>query len=392
MQDNSYDRLAVAASSHSQSKDISPEIHEWNAKITIGAYGNNDMKFNHELDLSLRRSKNGSAFSQYLNKLVNRVALGSTNLPIVEGGGEFEKNLNGEVPCVDKACNLENRKPAQGSLDMMISLVDTRFGQSKCIPSHPHWRVVHAPILFRGVGFENVRIECINLNQEPYCTEFGPSLGPSPSSVVQNKPFILVDSFQQGNISLATNRSVTTGSLCNGGTLTHHHSTNYGSISGSNGDVNHVAITRHTEGKSLQNISQYDVRICRYRRTFGICISYSAPTRSGCLKVVENNYCASKRGGVCCLSTLNIVFAIIFGLLALFLGSSLLTLGSSCSLLLFWCYELSSWGLVILYGGTAFFLRRKAATILDEVGSGSRNLGLEMLESNPLDATPEVEM
>ncbi|KAK9274371.1 hypothetical protein L1049_019185 [Liquidambar formosana] len=122
-----------------------------------------------------------------------------------------------------------------------------------------------------------------------------------------------------------------------------------------------------------------------------VAVAYSAPTRHGCLKVVENNYCASKRGGVRCLSILNLVFAIIFGLLAVFLGSSLLTLGSSCSLPLFWCYEIASWGLVILYGGTAFFLRRKAAVILDESDFAGRNLGLEMLEASPLAVTPEVE-
>ena len=96
-------------------------------------------------------------------------------------------------------------------------------------------------------------------------------------------------------------------------------------------------------------------------------------------------------GGVRCLSILNMVFAIIFGLLALFLGSSLLTLGSSCSLPLFWCYEIASWGLVILYAGTAIFLRRRATVILDEGEFGSRNLGLEMLEANPLEVTPDVE-
>uniref|UniRef100_A0A5B7B1I5 Transmembrane protein n=1 Tax=Davidia involucrata TaxID=16924 RepID=A0A5B7B1I5_DAVIN len=124
----------------------------------------------------------------------------------------------------------------------------------------------------------------------------------------------------------------------------------------------------------------------------GIMVAYTAPTRHGCLKVVENNYCASKRGGVRCLSILNVVFAIIFGLLALFLGSSLLALESGCSLLLFWCYEIASWGLVILYGGTAFFLRRKAAVILDESDFAGRNIGLEMLEANPVEVvTPEVE-
>ncbi|KAI3825482.1 hypothetical protein L1987_06972 [Smallanthus sonchifolius] len=123
----------------------------------------------------------------------------------------------------------------------------------------------------------------------------------------------------------------------------------------------------------------------------GITVSYSAPTRHGCLKVVENNYCASKRGGVRCLSILNLVFGIIFGLLALFLGSTLLTLGSKCSIPLFWCYEITSWGLVILYGGTAFHLRRKAATVLlDETDFANRNLGLEMLEAE-FTPGPDVE-
>ena len=92
-----------------------------------------------------------------------------------------------------------------------------------------------------------------------------------------------------------------------------------------------------------------------------------------------------------CLSILNSVFAIIFGLLALFLGSSLLTLGSSCSLPLFWCYEIATWGLVILYAVTAIFLRRKAALILDESDFGGRNLGLEMLEANTMVVTPDLE-
>lgn len=123
----------------------------------------------------------------------------------------------------------------------------------------------------------------------------------------------------------------------------------------------------------------------------GIIVAYAAPARHGCLKVVENNYCASRRGGVRCLSILNIVFAVIFGLLAVFLGSTLLTAGSSCAVPLFWCYEIASWGLVILYGGTAFFLRRRAAVILDECNFGGRNIGVEMLEANPVEITPEVE-
>ena len=46
--------------------------------------------------------------------------------------------------------------------------------------------------------------------------------------------------------------------------------------------------------------------------------------------------------------------------------------------------------MVILYGGTAFFLRRRAAAILDEGDFGGRNLGLEMLE-NPVEVSQEVE-
>lgn len=45
-----------------------------------------------------------------------------------------------------------------------------------------------------------------------------------------------------------------------------------------------------------------------------------------------------------------------------------------------------------MHGGAAFYLRRSAAVILDESESaGGRNIGLEMLEANPTEVTPEVE-
>ncbi|KAL8171667.1 hypothetical protein V2J09_023471 [Rumex salicifolius] len=96
-------------------------------------------------------------------------------------------------------------------------------------------------------------------------------------------------------------------------------------------------------------------------------------------------------GGLRCLAILNSVFALIFFLLALFLGSSLLTVGSSCTLPLFWCYEITTWGLVILHGGTAFSLRKRANAIPDGADSSGRYMGLEMLEANPLEITPDVE-
>lgn len=124
----------------------------------------------------------------------------------------------------------------------------------------------------------------------------------------------------------------------------------------------------------------------------GIAVAYSAPKRHGCLKIVENNYCTSKRGGVRCLAILNVVFAVIFAFCALLLGPTILTQESDCSSILFWCYEVMCWGLVILSGGAAFFLRRKAAVILDEGEHyGSLTVGLEMLEAPPQLSQAELE-
>ncbi|KAI3738083.1 hypothetical protein L2E82_28101 [Cichorium intybus] len=127
----------------------------------------------------------------------------------------------------------------------------------------------------------------------------------------------------------------------------------------------------------------------------GMTVAYTAPTRHACLKVVENNYCAPVRGGVRCLFFFNSMFAIIFGVLAIFLGLILLTSGSSCSIPLFWCYEVQMWGLVSLYGVTASLLRRKAATILDDgdIDGNNQIIGVEMLEfnDNEMVLTPDVE-
>ena len=110
------------------------------------------------------------------------------------------------------------------------------------------------------------------------------------------------------------------------------------------------------------------------------------------LKDCGKLFCALKRGGVRCLATLNVSFAAVFVLLALFLGSTILTLESDCSVTLFWCYEVVCWGLVVIFGGTAFFLRRKAAVILDEGEYyGSHTIGLEMLEATPQLPQAEIE-
>lgn len=47
--------------------------------------------------------------------------------------------------------------------------------------------------------------------------------------------------------------------------------------------------------------------------------------------------------------------------------------------------------MVILHAGAGFFLRRKAALVLDGGDSGGRNTGLEMLEANYTEVTPDVE-
>lgn len=237
------------------------------------------------------------------------MALGPANLPTVER--EFEKSPDGDVSCAVKSHNLDTRNPAQGSLNKVLSLADAQSGQLECVPSHPQRRVVPAPIPVSGVRFENLSTEWSSMYPQAYCTQSGPSPGPSPSTVAQRGPFLRVNSFQQsscgndglecakdtpdhiasnssnqsqqnynhdfkfdsvedkGHVSPATDRSVTS-SLCNGGTLTHLHSTDYGSISGSNGNVNHVAVTRHTGEKSSveessQRSIQREVALAKFR-------------------------------------------------------------------------------------------------------------------------------
>jgi hypothetical protein len=97
-------------------------------------------------------------------------------------------------------------------------------------------------------------------------------------------------------------------------------------------------------------------------------------------------------GGVGCLATLNVSFAVVFGLFALFLGSSILTLQTDCSVTLFWCYEMISWSFVLLYGCTFLFLRRKAAVILDDGEFyGARTVGMELLEGYVDPPSPGME-
>ncbi|KAL6556615.1 hypothetical protein OROGR_005903 [Orobanche gracilis] len=89
----------------------------------------------------------------------------------------------------------------------------------------------------------------------------------------------------------------------------------------------------------------------------GITVAYTAPARHGCLKVVENNYCVSRRA-------------------APYLYSGAMNCGMG--------FGRSPWG-------AAFFFRRKAAVLLDESDFSGRNIGLEMLETNPTEVTPDVE-
>lgn len=100
--------------------------------------------------------------------------------------------------------------------------------------------------------------------------------------------------------------------------------------------------------------------------------------------------CLAGAGGVRCLATLNVSFMIAFVLLSIFLGCFVLSLGTSCSIALFWCYEVACWGLVILLASTAFFLQRKTAVIMD-LGEycGHRERGVELLEAIPV--IPEMD-
>lgn len=123
----------------------------------------------------------------------------------------------------------------------------------------------------------------------------------------------------------------------------------------------------------------------------GISVIYVAPERHSCLKVVEYDCCASKRGSVRCLLTLNLIFMTTFMILSVVLGLFTLGLGTSCAVTLFWCYEVACWGLVILLGATAFVLHRKAAVIIEagEYYYGHHERGVELLEAIPI--LPDIE-
>jgi hypothetical protein len=122
----------------------------------------------------------------------------------------------------------------------------------------------------------------------------------------------------------------------------------------------------------------------------GISVAYTAPNRHSCLRVVENDCCAARRGGVRCLSKLNLSFMITYVLLSIFMGIFILRLGTSCSIALFWCYEVACWGMIILLGATAWLLQRKAAVIMD-AGEyyGHHERGVELLEAMAI--TPDME-
>ncbi|KAH7446045.1 hypothetical protein KP509_01G035100 [Ceratopteris richardii] len=84
--------------------------------------------------------------------------------------------------------------------------------------------------------------------------------------------------------------------------------------------------------------------------------------------------------GFTCLATINVSFSILFTLMALFLGSSILTLKTGCSQTMFWCHEMICRGFAFLYGGTYFSLWRKVVVIMDEGEYyASRTMGMELL-------------
>ncbi|KAH7289932.1 hypothetical protein KP509_30G024500 [Ceratopteris richardii] len=121
----------------------------------------------------------------------------------------------------------------------------------------------------------------------------------------------------------------------------------------------------------------------------GILVAYSAPETHACVKVVENNCCASRKGGVHCLAIVNLSFAIVFALMGLFLGSTILTLQTDCSPTLFLCYEMICWSFFFLYGGTFIFLRHNAAVIMSEGDFyGNRTMDIELLEGSNILPSP----
>lgn len=71
-----------------------------------------------------------------------------------------------------------------------------------------------------------------------------------------------------------------------------------------------------------------DVFVLYHNFLLGISVAYSAPTRHGCLKVVENNYCASRRGTFLSVND--------FSTIVLFLASMFIRLWAFYGLKIYW--------------------------------------------------------
>ncbi|KAK9293255.1 hypothetical protein L1049_021246 [Liquidambar formosana] len=272
---------------------------KWSYRNSCSDNGTNKFDSSPHLDLSLRRfhpsgfenqvtderqalnHSNASAFSRYINRPLQPLHPSSTSVcnQQKKDGTNSDKHLSSLLP----GYNFDTTCPTLSTQRSVISLATGQSGEAETALPCTQQRVFPAPVPVRGIRFDSL---CTGYGLPPiFCTQSGPSPIPSSSSAGQKEtsfranPFHqshlemnnsqqLYDSLDQnannstnqtthkqeykldslddrGRVSPATDRSANS-SFCNGA-VSHLNSIGCGSMCGSNGNVNAVAVVRSAE-------------------------------------------------------------------------------------------------------------------------------------------------
>lgn len=307
---------AILGSSSREAIDLIG-VFDNSQKCTYGkSCSNNDTKKSDsipQLDLSLRRShpsspenqvaderhtlnhSNGSAFSRYINRSLQPPHLPSTGVFNQQKnfGADSDKRLSQLVT----GYNSDITSPTLSTQRSVISLATSPSGRVEIALCGPQQRAFPAPVPVRGVRFDGLCTGYGSVVPPIFCAQSGPSPMPSPSSAGQqelsfranpchlsrhetsdsqhlcnaleqngnnstsqtnHKPEHKLDSLEgQGHFSPATDQN-SSSSFGNGG-ASNLNSLGCGSICGSNGNANTVAVVQAAaEGKNEEGIFSHE--------------------------------------------------------------------------------------------------------------------------------------
>lgn len=266
-----------------------------------------------QLDLSLRRShpsspeyqvaderhtlnhSNGSAFSRYINRSLQPPHLPSTG--VFNQQKNFGAGSDKRLSQLVTGYNSDITSPALSTQRSVISLATSPSGRVEIALCGPQQRAFPAPVPVRGVRFDGLCTGYGSVVPPIFCAQSGPSPMPSPGSAGQqelsfranpchlsrhetsdsqhlcnaleqnannstsqtnHKPEHKLDSLEgQGHFSPATDQN-SSSSFGNGG-ASNLNSFGCGSICGSNGNANTVAVVQAAaEGKNEEGIFSHE--------------------------------------------------------------------------------------------------------------------------------------